>query len=392
MMCACDEEFGRRFLPHQLDHGTELGTRRKMPVTIGFQKNVCNSCRGIPEEPAPKAPMHGRTSRVRRYYWREISMETIRRFGDWALEQGETDWLVARRNHKDTYRSIEQRVIAKIKDLHSRSPKYVYDEESQSDILAKSGVEIVRLDGTYAKHSGARAALVVGNATCSPEQFAVQHYEKQGYDTLFLESVPFHVLFGVYLWLLIEDPADPKNRVVGFGNRSAFDAGAKGEQVLCILPEDFGTSGYASRRKASIDQHLDFLPSDRSEMLWIFDYWLEPSSNMRQYLWAHRSEDIARARQVVSILPPEEIRRVLRYLVGDYWRRYCGWPDLLVHREDDFFLAEVKSSKDKLSEDQKNWIRGNAAELQLPFKLVKIHRATGRMESGPSDETVALGS
>lgn len=376
MMCACDEEFGRRFLPRQLDHGTELGTRRKMPVTIGFQKNVCNACRGTPEEPAPKAPMHGRTSKVLRYYWREISMETIRRFGDWALEHCETDWRVARRDHKDTYRAIEQQVIAEIKNVHLSSPKYVYVEESQSDVLAKSGVEIVRLDGTYANHGGPRAALVVGNATCSPERFAGQHYEKLGYDVLFLESVPFHVLFGVYMWLLIEDPADPKNRVVSFGNRSAFDAGAKGEQVWSFLPEDFGTPGYALRRKVSIDEHFDFLRGDRSEMLWLFDYWLEPSSNLRQYLWAHRSEDIARAREVVSIFPPDETRRVLRYLAGDYWRRYCGWPDLLVHREADFFLAEVKSSKDKLSENQKNWVRGNAAELHLPFKLVKIHRAT----------------
>jgi hypothetical protein len=49
---------------------------------------------------------------------------------------------------------------------------------------------------------------------------------------------------------------------------------------------------------------------------------------------------------------------------------------LLFYKQGEFFLAEVKSSKDQLSEDQKKWIRGNYGELKLPFKLVKIHKAS----------------
>ena len=37
MMCACNEAFGRRFLSHQLREGCELDTRRRVPVTHGFQ-------------------------------------------------------------------------------------------------------------------------------------------------------------------------------------------------------------------------------------------------------------------------------------------------------------------------------------------------------------------
>ena len=67
-MCACEEEFARRFLPHQLGEGTELETRRSVPVTIGFQKNVCKTCRGLPAEAHPMAEIYGRTSKVERYY------------------------------------------------------------------------------------------------------------------------------------------------------------------------------------------------------------------------------------------------------------------------------------------------------------------------------------
>ena len=66
--------------------------------------------------------------------------------------------------------------------------------------------------------------------------------------------------------------------------------------------------------------------------------------------------------------------RILRYLIRDYWGRYLGWPDLLVYKGTDWFLAEVKASGDKLSDDQKRWIQDNYQHLHLPFKLVKIHK------------------
>ncbi len=391
-MCACDEELGRRFLPHQLDYGAELGTQRRVRVTLGFQRNVCNSCKGLPESPAPRAPQHGRTSKILRYYWREITMQTTRRFGDWLAARGEDDWLRGRAKYKDVHEAIGQQVTAEIKELHARAPKYVYDDESQSEVLRETGVQVVRLEGTYARTGGERASLVIGSSTCSVEQFTSRHFEMLGYKVLLAESVPFHVLFGVYMWMLIQDPGDPRNRVCGFGDRSAAEARTNSEAVWTVLPDDFGTPGYAMRRKASIESHFDFLPVEKSELLWTFDYWLEPSTNLRRCLWAHRPDDVDRAREIVTILPAEAIRRILRYLVGDYWQRYCGWPDLLVHREEEFFFVEVKSSKDKLSEDQKRWIRGNHAELGLPFKLVKIHKTAVRPESNHAGKSLGAAS
>lgn len=65
-----------------------------------------------------------------------------------------------------------------------------------------------------------------------------------------------------------------------------------------------------------------------------------------------------------------------------------GWPDLLTWREprsgtvdgpdngkDEVLLVEVKSSSDRLSEDQRTWIELNDTELHLPFELAKVHRA-----------------
>ena len=80
MMCACDEDIGRKFLAHQLGRGVELHTQQRVPVTAGFQPNVCEGCRGLPLTPHPKAAIHGRTSKIQRYYWRELAFETMKRF------------------------------------------------------------------------------------------------------------------------------------------------------------------------------------------------------------------------------------------------------------------------------------------------------------------------
>ena len=58
----------------------------------------------------------------------------------------------------------------------------------------------------------------------------------------------------------------------------------------------------------------------------------------------------------------------------DYWDRYLGWPDLLLHREGEFRFVEVKSSSDRLSDDQKRWIADDHDVLKLPFSIAKIHR------------------
>jgi len=375
MMCACEEDFARQYLPHQLSHGTELHTQKVTPVTIGFQKGICNTYRGLPEEAHPKAPQFGRTSKIFRYYWREIAFKTIPRFSSWAKEQGYSDWLKALTQQKNVYDTIEREVVKEFKEIHQSSPKYIYQEESAEQVLAKHKIETIKLDGTYKKVENG-IAILDGETPCSPEEFVTRHFERLGYKVLFTESVPFHAMFGILLWLLIQEPSDSNLQMVGFEDRIAFEAKEKGKTIMTLLPTDFGAPGYSLRRADAIERYFATFPKSKDELMWAFDYWTEPSFDLRQYLWAHRIEDVAKAREIVSILPLDVTVKILRYMLGDYWRRYCGWPDLLIYRQDEFCFVEVKSSNDRLSEDQKNWVYGNSAELNLPFKVAKIHKKT----------------
>jgi hypothetical protein len=371
MMCFCDREIGTSFLSHQLDKGVVLETQERLAVTLGFQPNVCRECRGLDPESHPLSAAPGRTSKIKRYYWREIAFRQMQLYAEWknqhpGNESNVESWV--------TRPDLEQRAVAEIKQLHETRPKYRFGEPSQRDIIEQFAVEVIDLHATYATGTTGKAQIAHGSELYTVEEYVRRHFHGLGYKTIFSESSPLHVLFGVFLWSLIQERDDPRVRTVGVAERSA-PTGKKVRPMWFLLPDDFGTPGYGTRRRCSIDDYFSrVLPQTKEDLIQTFDDWIGPSQGLRQYLWAEQENAINAARVMVGLLPPEVLLRILRHLIDSYWSNYCGWPDLLVFRDSEFFFVEVKSSNDKLSEDQKHWIAENHARLMLPFRLVKVHR------------------
>lgn len=360
-MCACDREIGERYLPHQLASGRDYENRQTFKVTHGFQPAICNECRGLPPANTPLAAIHRRTSKIARYYWREIAFELMRRLDELPGAPGG-------KISKEKRKEVEQAVHADFRARHEQNPKYSFLERPQSEVLATTKTEIISIAAPHVPQPTGGILIEGSTGLVTPERFAEQYFEARGYECMQCESRPFHVLFGIYMYLLVQDPADPRNRMVMFGSRTAYDQKINGVEIWTSLPEDFGAPGYYKRRRKAIARH--FMLIDDSD--WLFDYWLGDSERLREYLWAHQPADVAAARRVRMILGPENLRKVLLYLIRHYWGHYLGWPDLLVYRPDEFFFVEVKSSKDKLSEDQKRWIVDNHECLHFGFKLFKI--------------------
>ena len=70
-VCRCEKELALTFLPHQVHHAQEYGTRKQFRVT-GFAPKMCAECREEIEMPHPRAAIYGQKGKVERYYWREI--------------------------------------------------------------------------------------------------------------------------------------------------------------------------------------------------------------------------------------------------------------------------------------------------------------------------------
>jgi len=390
MMCACDEKKGKKFLPHQLQFGTRLESQERIPVTLGFVASVCNECRGLPAEAYPLSSMPGQTSKIKRYYWRELSFRECELFEEYGgnpdnyiYEIGETE--------TDTAKKAREQALVDVKKIHETNPKYSYQQESSDSLIIRCGVFIRDIHLEYVQDEDRKAKVNYGGTILTVEECAKNIYKSIGYDVLFLESIPFHVIFSVFTWILIQDPNDPNVQLFGFGERSAYEKDRSKDLIWIPLPSDFGTSGYAERRSAQIKKHFDLLLKGKDELLHIFDYWLPYSEGLRQYLWAHKEEHILKARKVVEILEPLTILKIIRYLLNNYWKRYIGWPDLLVFDAIRYRFVEVKSSKDKLSEEQKYWIESNAGELNLPFEILKVHRMSSRPKRITDRHSVADG-
>lgn len=373
MMCACDEYIATTFLAHQITEGCELETQKRIKVDLGFQPDICEKCRGIPETAFPRAEIYGRSSKIHRYYWREITYESYLRLGKWADENN-----ISKENviftHNDILKNIEIDVVEEIKLLHETNPKYHYNELSQQEIIDKYNVEIVPLHAEILKPKNRKVLLKYKDKEITAEEFAKAHYSELGYNCMETESIPFHVLFGTFLFLLIQDNKDSELRLSMFGSRTIWEQNKSKQIIRTFLPNDFGSKGYSIRRKKDIEEYFLTLPTEQSEILWTFEYWLPHSNDLREYLWAHKIKHIEIARNLLSILPIKTIYSLLRYLIDDYWGRYIGWPDMIIYNSNEYFFAEVKASKDKLSEDQKRWIKDNYEIMHLPFKIVKIHK------------------
>jgi hypothetical protein len=77
-------------------------------------------------------------------------------------------------------------------------------------------VEIVDLTATYRRNAGMKSAAILDGAEfCRVEEFAARHFRRSGFEATFVESAPFHVLFGVFFWSVIQDRCDRQVRTVG---------------------------------------------------------------------------------------------------------------------------------------------------------------------------------
>lgn len=387
MMCNCDEEIGRKFLPHQLARGTSYKSKEEIYVTHGFQHNVCSECRGLSADCYPVASIFGRTSNIKRYYWRELA---FKKYEIYEQLGGDPSAYFYEREESEIIQAAKSNALEAIKALHAENPKYEYIKESNEAFLKRLDVPLRQVEGNFVRGSSTKAQIQYQDELLSVEQYASRIYQNKGYKVLELESIPIHALFGVFAWVLIEDPDDPKIQLSGFGERSAYELDGSKNMIWAPLPSDFGADEYGERRAKAIERHFSDFGESKEDLLWLFDYWVPYSEGLRQYLWAHRQETVQRARKLVEVLEPDTIIQILKYLLNGYWRRYLGWPDLLVYNSESYLFVEVKLSKDKLSEDQRRWIEDNQAHLKLPYEILKVNRVVAQQNHADGHHSATL--
>src|ERR1700730_11010380 len=71
-------------------------------------------------------------------------------------------------------------------------------------ITDEYGIEVITLTATYATDRGRRVMIMDGSEACSVEEYARRHFNRSGYRATLLENGPIHVLFGTYMWPVLQ--------------------------------------------------------------------------------------------------------------------------------------------------------------------------------------------
>ena len=114
--------------------------------------------------------------------------------------------------------TIESKVLNDQCAWYAADPRYDTARPSDAEVLTNAGVLVVNLRAAYLTPSLWPKALVVPVGTTdasvagSVEDFASEHYRRQGREVISLESRPFQCLFGRLMWMWVSDPLDPRNR------------------------------------------------------------------------------------------------------------------------------------------------------------------------------------
>ncbi|MCH7229938.1 VRR-NUC domain-containing protein, partial [Glycomyces sp. L485] len=391
MTCECMSAFANSLTPYTEDWYLDSDDATRKQVDRLLEPGVCHACRGLDRPVLPRRP-YRYESKLRRYYWRELWIESQLRFVAWLREYAGAvpDWIdpatyarLRYEEHGEKYKRIESEVLDELNRLHQTTPYYRFDTASASERLDHSGVQTWKIEVRYHAQVEGRVQVSALGGDCTAaanvEDFTADLLRTDGWQVAQTESRPFHALWGTMMYLWVADPADPAQQIVMFG-RGPDQGNSRDEPVQSWQPADVGSADHFRRRLAAFENHLRLLQGDTADLLWSFDYWADLATPLRQYLWANTSADIIKARQLIEILGAEAVRAVLRFLAEDYWGRYLGWPDLLAWRRNpsgqgnEYRLIEVKSSKDRLSDDQLDWIAANEAHLGFPIQIAKLHR------------------
>lgn len=227
MMCACYDDLGRYVRPHQAIMYKDPATGARLPLTDPSVPGLCHACRGERAPSFPRIAHRREATVIHRYYWRELWRGRDQRFLAWCRSQGlpfpdkpnGKSFDEYRTQFGDTYAAIEQEVFAELRTLHETAPIYDTTEPSSGAILSACRVNVRDIRACYVKPTVDRVLVLPENGTdpdaavgVGVEDFVAAQLKADGRQVMFCESRPLHALFGVMMWLWVQDINDPQSQ------------------------------------------------------------------------------------------------------------------------------------------------------------------------------------
>jgi hypothetical protein len=378
---SASEKWLWRFCLIKTREAQEYGTRRRLRVD-GFAVGMCAACRAGAEEAHPRAAIWGQKEKIKRFYWREIFKTKCELAEKWLEENGEPvkDILEFQSRFSDVASEIEKRARRYWQEQHKTHPKYDLSEITESQFLSRVNIPMTEIEARYVQIPTGSQNIGKwigqdGNKV-SAEEFAREWLTTKGFRVLKCERTLITCWFGALLADVVQDPSDPRQQECSRGSTRGWSPSNRNTPLISfLLPEDFGSHEYFSRRRSTFETKFEALNRVGTPLVALFHELLPSSETLRDYLWVVEDESVAIAREALEVLPPSVVLQCLRWVAENFWERQPGWPDLFVYNVDGFRFVEVKSPHDRLSQEQMQWFEW-AVESEIPCELLRIKRAS----------------
>lgn len=174
----------------------------------------------------------------------------------------------------------------------------------------------------------------------SVEEYAISYYKLQGWTGFHSENKILTSIFGILMWEFLFEP-------VPYVFQTSYQK----------APLDFRSDGFCFRRIEVYKRLIEaFKASQRLGKIFFEKFQLYYKQNSMFVDWASLDKwGVKFLCKAVDGLGTGLIK-VLKKLCKDYRHNSSGMPDLMLVKDGEVKMVEVKSTNDKLSDQQKMWI------------------------------------
>jgi hypothetical protein len=219
-----------------------------------------------------------------------------------------------------------------------------------------------------------KAQYRVGGRTVSVERAAMFHYKKNGYQTIFSENVYWWHLMGLLFWDVIFARVKGAVRASGTEGYAPVHSKRFADYFdLTIktngMPADFFSKSFYANRQALIKKRIRELENKDLSKEVHKNYLKHYGKNFRLIEnWSRYSpEELSVA---ARLLPAGTLLCIIERLLEDVSGNRSGLSDLLVYDDHTIFFAEVKGDKDRLTNNQLEWmdfLKSLGVDVQICF-------------------------
>ena len=260
----------------------------------------------------------------------------------------------------------------------------LYDFEDRSifksetfDKLTKGTLDFINIDVKQTS-SSKKAKYNYNSKELFVEEVAMEYYQNLGYETIWSENFYWETLYSLLFWDIIFMKTDtctpyPMNHARFeeyynlLVNNDMFD-----------MPNDFFNTNFYLVRREAINQKLkEFKMESNLNDPMIETLYSNYNKNYGKrcrgiYDWdKYKLEEL---RIPIDILEKEQVLLILDRMIHDFAYYRSGFPDLIVMNNEDFFLVEVKSKNDSLSERQVMWHDYLMNEAKIDVKIFSVNK------------------